>query len=360
VYAGDVIGVLGDTWENGNWPPHLHFGIHKGAYSSVWIYYGHVPNASSANNWYDPETFVPDHLVRDTWMPTVNISIPQPNALVASVADVMVYATDLGSGVETVRVRLSDDGEQSWTTAREYSGRARYPYRLPVHVDDLRDGSISLRIVVIDAFGNKTKQTVKLQKKEDAAYTRHVSAISGSGRKTGVYTTYQTGEVSEHFIPFADTWTDGGDIAVGYVKGQDESPHVVTVKNSVTSPVVKVSTRGGSELDSFSAFDERMTSSARIALGDLDGNGVDELIVGSGAGISARVRVFDRHGTVLNEFAPFAQDRTSGVDVAAGDVDGDGNDEIIVGARNGSKSTIVVLESDGAQLDVFRAFKKIV
>ena len=38
VLAGDQIGVLGDSSNNGGWTTHLHFGIHKSAYTGDWVY----------------------------------------------------------------------------------------------------------------------------------------------------------------------------------------------------------------------------------------------------------------------------------------------------------------------------------
>jgi hypothetical protein len=358
VAAGDVIGVLGDSSENGGWSPHIHFGIHKEPYSGVWMYYGHVSDPDTANDWYDPEEFIPEHLERDTWLPEVGWDDLEPRQLVGDDVTVGVYATDVGSGVQTVRVRGSDDGKQTWVTLSEYTGDPDYPYQVYTPLTHLADGHIHLRVVAEDAFGNKTKKTIQLRKKIDAPYTRHVAALSGAGMQTWVDTAYQTGEIADQFIPFTASWENGGDIAVGYVKGTEEEVHVVNVKNSGTSPVVKVFTKGGTELDRFTAFSQEMTTGARVATGDFTGDGVDVVVVGSGAGVDARVRVFTRHGTLLTELQPFARETDNGVDVATGDIDGDGLDEIIVGMAAGGKSKVAILEYDGTRTEVFRAFGK--
>jgi hypothetical protein len=324
----------------------------------VWIYYGHVSDPDTANDWYDPETFIPKHLAADTWAPEVGWDNLEPQALVGDDVSVSVYATDIGSGVQSVNVRGSDDGKETWVTLAEYEGEPHYPYGIYAPLGELSDGHIHLRVVAEDAFGNKTKKTLQLRKKIDAPYTRHAAALSGAGRQTWVDTAYQTGEIADQFVPFAESWENGGDIAVGYVKGADEDVHVVNVKNSGTSPIVKVFTKGGAELDRFTAFAEVMTTGARVAVGDVDGDTVDEVIVGSGAGIDARVRVFTRHGGLLTELQPFAKNTTNGIDVAAGDVDGDGFDEIIVGMGEGGRPKVAILEYDGTRTEVFRAFGK--
>ncbi len=358
VSAGEVIGVLGDSNENGGWSVHLHTGIHKEPYSSVWIYYGHVNDPETANDWFDPEVFIPKHLSADAWAPEVEIDGVERRDVVGEAIDLNVYATDIGSGVQSLRVRASVDGRQTWETLTEYTGEDAYPYLLPLPLSALGDGVIHLRVIAEDGFGNVTKETVMVRKKADAATMRHVAALSGTGRVTEVYGFYQNGEASDEFFPFAQQWEGGGDIAVGYVKGVDEPPHVVTVKNSGSTSRVKVFTKGGMLLDAFIAFEEEMTSGARVAVGDTDGDGVEEVVVVRGAGSNATVRVFTRHGELLAEWPAFAQETVTGIDVATGDVDGDGLDEIIVGAREGGRPKVAVLEFDGTRTEVFRAFEK--
>src|SRR5215203_1781986 len=75
-----------------------------------------------------------------------------------------------------------------------------------------------------------------------------------------------------------------------------------------------------------------------VTLGDINGDGVMDVIVGAGAGPDGgpHVRVFS--GTDLSELASFyAYDPSfaGGVTVAAADVDGDGRADIITGAGPG-------------------------
>lgn len=68
---------------------------------------------------------------------------------------------------------------------------------------------------------------------------------------------------------------------------------------------------------------------ASVAMGDVDGDGKDEIITGAGSGGGPHVRVFEADGLVRTiGFMAFHPDYRGGIDVAAGDVDGDGRDEI--------------------------------
>ena len=87
----------------------------------------------------------------------------------------------------------------------------------------------------------------------------------------------------------------------------------------------------------FKAFTEGTAQD--VVMGDLDGDGVDEIIVGSGTtrGDSAVIRAFGFVGGAVVDtgvhFKAYAD--TSGVFIATGDVDGDGADEILT-TRAGS------------------------
>ena len=75
-----------------------------------------------------------------------------------------------------------------------------------------------------------------------------------------------------------------------------------------------------------------------VTCGDIDGDGNDEIITGAGPGAvyGPHVRAFEWDGTPLNGLSFIAYGTHKfGVNVACGDVDGDGIDEIITGAGPG-------------------------
>lgn len=85
----------------------------------------------------------------------------------------------------------------------------------------------------------------------------------------------------------------------------------------------------------------------RVAVGDVNGDGNDDTITASGPGAPSSVTVFP--GTASFTFAAFAPygDFRGGVNVAAGDVDGDGRDEIVTAADTGGGPHVRVWDVDG-------------
>ena len=64
--------------------------------------------------------------------------------------------------------------------------------------------------------------------------------------------------------------------------------------------------------------------------GDVNGDGIDEVIVGTGPGKKPVVRIFDKVGLQLyDEFEAYSSFGTPGVEVLSADVDFDGRDDII-------------------------------
>ena len=96
---------------------------------------------------------------------------------------------------------------------------------------------------------------------------------------------------------------------------------------------VRIFDRNFGQIAEINAFTSRFGADA--AMGDVDGDGEDEIIVAPGPDSRAegRVRVFKRDGRLLGEKKVFAS--RYGATVAAGDFDGDMVDEVIVGAGLG-------------------------
>ena len=124
---------------------------------------------------------------------------------------------------------------------------------------------------------------------------------------------------------------------------------------SSAAPHVKVfSGRTGAEIRSFFAFDTSLTTGVRVASGDVNGDGLDDIVASTGEGTQGRVRAFDAAtGGILSDLTVF-DGFTGGIYVSAGDFDGDGNADLVVSSGAGA-SRVAVYTAAGGQLGSFFA-----
>jgi FG-GAP-like repeat/FG-GAP repeat len=174
----------------------------------------------------------------------------------------------------------------------------------------------------------------------------HVKVFSGAD-----------GSTLQSFFAFDPAFTGGVRVAVGDVNGNG-FPDIVVGAGPGGGPQVKVfSGKDGSVLDSFFGFDSGFTGGVFVAAGDLNGDGKADIVTGAGAGGGPQVKVFSgKDLSVLQSFFAYDAGFTGGVYVAAGDVNGDGHPDLVTGAGAGGGPHVKVFAADGSVLQSFFAY----
>ncbi|MBN9520019.1 VCBS repeat-containing protein [bacterium] len=131
-----------------------------------------------------------------------------------------------------------------------------------------------------------------------------------------------TGAVRTQFLAFDPSFYGGVRVAVGDVTG-DGYPDLVTAAGRSGGPAVRVyDGLSGAVVASFFAFESGFAGGMYVAVGDVTGDGVGDIIAGAGAGGGPPVNVFDGYGSLLTSFFAYTPAFPGGVRVAAGDLGG--------------------------------------
>jgi hypothetical protein len=162
-----------------------------------------------------------------------------------------------------------------------------------------------------------------------------------------------------HFITAAAT--DPGGNTSEFSKAVVIGPRLAVGSDAGDPPVVMVYDAPTGQLQfSFMAYDVSFRGGVRVAVGDVNGNGVPEVICAPGPGNPEPVKVFDADsGQLLRSFFPFGPAFDKGAFVAVGEFDSDHKDDVVVSEDAGGAPRVKVIRgADGHVIADFLAFEK--
>ncbi len=132
----------------------------------------------------------------------------------------------------------------------------------------------------------------------------------------------------------------------------------VAAEEAGASPLIKRLDAHGTLINSFYAYDPAFRGGVRLAMADVTGDGVEEIVTGTGPGGGPQIRIFDLNGNVRGQFFAFSPLDRHGIFVALGDVDGDGKDEIIVTQDTGGTGQVKIFDDHGKLFGSFYPLKR--
>ena len=121
---------------------------------------------------------------------------------------------------------------------------------------------------------------------------------------------------------------------------------------------VKFFSTTGIGISTFKAFGgANSRGEVQLAGGDVDGDGVDEIATGHGEGGKSWIKFFEVNGTFISTFKAFGPSNAQGeVHLAIGNFDADPSMEIAVGQGDGGKSWVKTFETNGTPITSFKTF----
>ena len=185
-----------------------------------------------------------------------------------------------------------------------------------------------------------------------------VAAASNGGPRVAIYDG-ETGKVVQDFFVYEPTFNGGVSIAIGDIDGDGNNDLITGTGGGGGPRVTVIDVATGNTIRDFFAFEDSFRGGVNVGSDDVNGDGFDDIVVGTGVGGAPRVSVFsgDDTGNVLLNFFAFDSSFRDGVNVSAADLDGDDKAELLIGAGSGGSPHVkVIAGKDGSVLQDFIAF----
>lgn len=167
-----------------------------------------------------------------------------------------------------------------------------------------------------------------------------------------VYLLNQQGAITNQFLTATEKTADGFFLTSGDID-LDGVDDIIVGSGKGMSPYVRIFDQAGNLKLIFLAYDEKFKGGVSVAFGDVENNGDPEIITAPTAIGGPHLKVFDRFGNFKSQFFAYDSNFNQGVNVAVGDVDNDGFGEIVTAPRGGNLPVRVFDRNGGLESEFY-------
>ncbi|MDD4271945.1 MAG: S8 family serine peptidase [Patescibacteria group bacterium] len=178
-----------------------------------------------------------------------------------------------------------------------------------------------------------------------------------NGMLSLVKITDQDGNKDKEFYAYGAGFKGGVNFSSGDIN-HDGRSEIITAAGLGGGPQIRIFSAEGKLLGQFFAFNKTFRGGVNIASADVNNDGSDEIIVVQASAGDSEVKIFNGQGGFLSSFYAYDNKFRGGLNLAAGDVDGDGEDEIITGLAAGKIPEVRIFKATGDLEGQFLAYPK--
>jgi hypothetical protein len=211
------------------------------------------------------------------------------------------------------------------------------------------------RLTPYPGFGGEIR-TATADVDGDGIFDLIVAPGPGAGPRVIVFSGANQARLFD-FFAYEPEFRGGVNLAADDITGDGKAEVIVGADRGGGARVRVLDMQNGGpskSLVDFFAYNVEFRGGVRVAVGDVNGDGVNDVVTGAGQGGGPRVSGFNgadiRNGN-LNRFVDFFAmelNLRNGVTVAVEDMDNDGFDDIITGAGAGGAPRVRVFEAESA------------
>ena len=151
--------------------------------------------------------------------------------------------------------------------------------------------------------------------------------------------------------------------SVVYVKDKlyEKSAKIIFAPIANGTSTYAIADKKGNVENEFFAYGKNFRGGVNVAAGDIDGDGIDEIITGAGQGGGPHVRIFNLDGTVKGQFFAYDKNFRGGVNVATGKFNGGNRGsgvKIVTAPKSAGGPHIKIFTHQGRLVSHFFAYNK--
>ena len=261
-------------------------------------------------------------------------------------ANFFAYDSSLRMGIEAVTADVDGDGSEEVIVA---PGAGAGPQ---VRVFD-QAGGLKAQFF---AYGEGVRTGIHVNAADvngDGTADIITTPMAGAGPQVRVFT--MTGDLIAQDFIFPEGFRGGMTVDVCDVDG-DGGSDFVFAPDSNAGPQIVVGNPVEGSYSNFFAYASTIRGGYNVACGDVDNDGDDDIIVAPKAGLGPQVAVFTGTGDLIARFFAYAETFRGGVNVSVGDLDGNGTTEIVATPISNAGPQVRIFNSSGQAIGQFWAY----